>query len=201
MKITLEQFYKIFGKVNDAAVIVDELNEHFEIFKINTKQRIASFLSQVGHESGNFTARKENLNYSAKGLLAIFPKYFNATTAAQYERKPEKIANRVYADRMGNGNEASGDGYKFRGRGYIQLTGKNNYSSCGATLGKNLIDDPAYLETIEGAIASACWFWSHNKLNEVADKGSVAALTKRINGGTIGLEHRQELYNKAMAVL
>jgi putative chitinase len=201
MTITLEQFKQIFGEVKDAEEIVKQLNNILPTFDINTKDRIAAFIAQVGHESGNFKAKVENLNYSAKALLATFPKYFNAATADLYQRQPEKIANRVYANRMGNHDESSGDGWKYRGRGFLQLTGKNNYTACGADIGKDLGEDPSYLETTEGAITSACWFWKTNKLNDIADKKDIKALTKRINGGFIGLEHRTELYNKAQAVL
>jgi len=201
MTITLDQFKKIFGEVKDAEKIVEALNTILPTFDIDTPDRVAAFLAQAGHESGMFKYKVENLNYSAKALLATFPKYFNAATADLYQRQPEKIANRVYANRMGNRDESSGDGFKYRGRGYIQLTGKNNYTACGTDIGKDLVSDPSYLETIEGAVVSACWFWKTNKLNEWADKKDIKTLTKRINGGFIGLEHRTELYTKAQAAL
>ncbi len=201
MTITQEQFKAIFGVVKDAEEIVKQLNAILPTHGINTKARIAAFLAQAGHESGHFKARVENLNYSAKALLSVFPKYFDAERAAEYQRKPEKIASRVYANRMGNGDEASKDGWKYRGRGYIQLTGKDNYTRCGKDLGVDLLATPEYLETIEGAIKSACWYWTTNKLNQYADSGDIKALTKRINGGYNGLEDRVSLYKKATAAL
>ena len=197
MIITTALFTQIFGANKDAQAIVDALNEVLPTFGINTTDRIAAFLAQAGHESAKFTAKVENLNYSQSALLSVFGKYFNATTSAQYARQPQKIANRVYANRMGNGNEASGDGYKYRGRGYIQLTGKNNYTQCSADLninGVDLVAHPEYLETIRGAVLSACWFWNKNNLNALADKHDIVGLTKRINGGTLGLADRQDLY-------
>lgn len=203
MNITLEQFKKIFGEVKDAEQIVKSLNDILPTFEIDTKDRVAAFLAQAGHESGNFKAKVENLNYSAKALLATFPKYFNAAQADLYQRQPEKIANRVYANRMGNRDEASGDGFKYRGRGYIMCTGKNNYAVCSQALygDDRLLNQPELLESIDGAIRSALWFWSANKLNGIADKKDMLLLTKRINGGTIGLPHRMELYEKCQSVL
>jgi putative chitinase len=174
----------------------------FEKYEINTKERVAGFLAQCGHESLDFTVLKENLNYGAKGLRGTFGKYFpDDATAAKYERKPEMIANRVYASRMGNGNEASGDGYKFRGRGAIQLTGCSNYTAFAKDVGKTIDETIVYLETLEGAIESACWFWKKNGLNEIADKKDITLMTKRINGGTIGLEDRKKHWEKNLQVL
>lgn len=202
MKINVDQFKKIFGEVKNADAIVAAMNEIFPKFEINTKDRMAAFLAQAGHESGGFRLCVENLNYSAKALVAVFGKYFpTMQAAALYERKPEKIANKVYGNRMGNGDEASGDGFRFRGRGYIQLTGKNNYVACGKDLGLDLVKDPSYLETIEGALMSACWFWRKNALNAIADKKDMNTLTRRINGGLNGLDDRLKYYNKAIAVL
>ena len=142
------------------------------------------------------------MNYGAKGLRGTFKKYFpDDATAAKYERKPEMIANRVYASRMGNGNEASGDGYKFRGRGAIQLTGCANYTAFAKDVGKTIDETIVYLETLEGAIESACWFWKKNGLNEIADKKDITLMTKRINGGTIGLEDRKKHWEKNLQVL
>lgn len=164
--------------------------------------RQASFLAQTAHESAEFTAVKENLNYSAKALRAVFGKYFpNDELAEQYARQPEKIANRVYASRMGNGDEASGDGWKFRGRGLIQLTGKNNYESCGNDLMINLIDGPEWLESPQGAVSSALWYWNKNNLNSYADVEDIRGMTKRINGGYHGLDDRIAKYNKAKEIL
>lgn len=170
-------------------------------YGIDTPQRIAGFLSQVGHESNNFTVIKENLNYSAEGLLKTFPKYFDAISAAECQKMPVAIANKVYANRMGNGDERSGDGFRYRGRGLIQLTGKTNYEQFALACGKSLIDTIAYLETKEGAAHSACWYWAQNKLNDFADIGDNLAMCKKINGGTNGLSERHKLYDKYKAVL
>ena len=184
---------------------LDALNEILPEYEINTPQRIAAFIAQCAHESGGFKALKENLNYRAVTLRKIFPKYFpNDEIANQYANLPNKqeaIANRVYANRMGNGDEASGDGYRYCGRGLIQLTGKENYSWFAASLEMPVEDVPEYLQTFEGAVQSACWFWESNNLNQWADKGDILTLTKRINGGTIGLEDRIKHYNHALHVL
>ncbi len=169
-------------------------------FNINTPLRLAHFLAQCGHESGGFRATQENLNYSAKGLLGIFKKYFpSVALAQQYERKPELIASRVYASRMGNGNEASREGYKFRGRGYIQLTGKENYTAFGKAIGEDLTINPDKVAS-QYALLSAAWFFSKNGLNKIADEGSsdtvVTKITKRVNGGTIGLADRQKHFRE-----
>ena len=174
-------------------------------YDINTPQRIAAFVAQCAHESGGFTALKENLNYKAVTLRKIFPKYFPddaiANHYASLPNKQEAIANKVYASRMGNGDEASGDGYRYCGRGLIQLTGKNNYQSFADSLEMNVEDVPEYLATFEGAAQSACWFWESNNLNQWADKGDILTLTKRINGGTIGLDDRIKHYQHALHVL
>lgn len=171
--------------------------EYYDMFE--NPKRVAGFLAQVAHESGGFTAVKENLNYSAKGLMGTFKKYFpTEDLAKQYERKPEKIANRVYANRMNNGDEASGDGYRFCGRGLIQLTGRANYTKFAADLGMSIEDTVAYLETPNGAVASAGWFWDNNNLNQYCDRDDFVTLTKRINGGTIGLADRQHHYHIAL---
>lgn len=171
-------------------------------YDIDTVDRVAAFLAQCGHESLDFTVLRENLNYSAKGLRATFKRYFkDDATALKYERKPEMIANRVYANRMGNGDEASGDGWKYRGRGAIQLTGKENYSNFAKSIEKPIEETIQYLETLEGALESACWFWKRNGLNEIADKKDIVLMTKRINGGTIGLEDRRKHYEHNLKVL
>ena len=185
---------------------IDALYEAFSTvlpkYEITSVERVAAFLAQCGHESADFTVLKENLNYSAEGLSKVFPKRFPTVAAAQpYNRNPEKIANKIYADRMGNGPEASGEGYKFRGRGAIQLTGKENYSKFAASVDKSLDEAVAYCETLEGAIESACWFWSTNKLNALADATDIVALTKRINGGTIGLEDRKHHFENNLITL
>ena len=172
-------------------------------FSINTPLRLAHFLAQCGHESGGFKATQENLNYSAKGLMGIFKKYFPTESLAnQYARQPQKIASRVYANRMGNGNEAGGEGYKFRGRGYIQLTGKENYTAFGKSIGEDIPANPDVVAS-KYALLSAAWFFSKNKLHIMADNGAtdavVTSITKRVNGGTIGLSdrilHFKEYYN------
>jgi len=180
---------KLKGHVPDA--VIAQIPDTAARFGITTPLRLAHFLAQCGHESGGFKAVRENLNYSAKGLMGIFKKYFpTATLATAYERQPEKIANRVYASRMGNGAETSGDGYKFRGRGYIQLTGKENYTKFDATVPENIVNDPDLVAT-KYPLASAAFFFNSNKLWSICDKGAtpevVTAVTKRVNGGTIGL--------------
>ena len=170
-------------------------------YEITTPQRVAAFLAQCAHESGGFVFLKENLNYKAASLRRVFPKYFtDDATAAQYAGKGEMIANRVYANRMGNGDEASGDGFRYCGRGLIQLTGKNNYTFFAGSLDIPVEEASEYLQTFEGAVQSACFFWESNKLNQWADAGDILTLTKRINGGTIGLEDRQKHYNHALHI-
>ena len=180
------------GHIPDAviAMIPDTASK----FGINTPLRLAHFLAQCGHESGGFRATQENLNYSAKGLMGIFKKYFpTSALAAQYERQPAKIAARVYGGRMGNGSEASGEGYKFRGRGYIQLTGKENYTAFGKSIGEDILSNPDVVSS-KYALLSAAWFFSKNGLHKMADSGAsdavVTQITKRVNGGTIGLPDR-----------
>lgn len=185
------------------AQYVDPLNQVMEYYDMfANKQRAAAFLAQTAHESGGFNFVKENLNYSADGLQKIFKKYFpDAAIAQQYARQPEKIANRVYANRMGNGPEESGDGYRFCGRGLIQLTGRNNYERFAADLGVTIEECVAYMETVDGACASAGWFWDNNNLNQYCDSGDFVTLTKRINGGTIGLQDRQHHYELMLQIL
>jgi putative chitinase len=183
---------KLKGHIPDAVIAM--IPDTAAKFGINTPLRLAHFLAQCGHESGGFRATQENLNYSAKGLMGIFKKYFpNASLAAQYERKPAKIAARVYGGRMGNGNEASGEGYKFRGRGYIQLTGKENYTAFGKSIGEDILSNPDVVSS-KYALLSAAWFFSKNGLHKMADSGAsdavVTQITKRVNGGTIGLPDR-----------
>jgi putative chitinase len=171
-------------------------------YQINTPERVAAFVAQCAHESGGFRALKENLNYRAVTLRKVFPKYFTTDEmAAQYANKQEAIANRVYANRMGNGSEASGDGFRYCGRGLIQLTGKENYSWFAASLEMSVEEVPEYLATFEGAVQSACWFWESTGLNKEADAGDIKTMTKKINGGFIGLEDRIKHYNHALHVL
>jgi putative chitinase len=189
-KATLEQYV---DAINDVA-------KHYNMFE--NPRRVAAFIAQIAHESGGFNFVRENLNYGAKGLMTTFKKYFpDEETAKRYERKPEMIANRVYANRMGNGDEASGDGFKFRGRGLIQLAGKNNYTAYAKAIGKPIDEAVAYLETPAGAVSSAGWFWDTNRLNRFCDSDDFVTLTKRINGGTIGLADRKHHYELALKYL
>jgi putative chitinase len=208
--LTKELLIQIFPQAAKTTIGLDDLvwqlqvalNSLIDDFGHNSLYRQAAFLAQTGHESASFTAVRENLNYSADGLRKIFSKYFPTDElAAQYARQPEKIANRVYANRMGNGNEASGEGWKFRGRGLIQLTGKNNYVACGADIGKDLVSDPSWLESPEGAVKSALWYWNKNSLNTYADVEDIRGMTKRINGGYNGLDERIAYYEKAKKAL
>lgn len=170
-------------------------------YDINTIPRVSAFLAQTAHESGSYKFLKENLNYRAVTLRKVFPKYFPTDELAnKYAQKPEMIANRVYGGRMGNGPESSGDGYRYCGRGLIQLTGKSNYVKFAESIETPLEEIPEYLATFEGAIQSACWFWEENNLNQWADKGDILTLTKRINGGTIGLNDRIKHYEHAKHV-
>ena len=170
-------------------------------YKIDTPERIAGFLAQCGHESNNFTVLEENLHYRAETLDKIFPKYFvkAGRKAADYAKQPEKIANIVYGGRMGN--TQPGDGYLFRGRGVIQLTGRDNYTNFGKTLNKSAEEVASYVTSKEGAIESACWYWNSRNINKAADASDIVAMTKLINGGTIGLEDRKKHYEHALAVL
>jgi len=192
---------KLKGHIPDA--VIAQIPDTAAKFGINTPLRLAHFLAQCGHESGGFRAVQENLNYSAKGLNGIFRKYFpTEASAAAYARNPAKIAAKVYGGRMGNGAEATGEGYKFRGRGYIQLTGKDNYKAFGAAIGEDMTASPDKVAT-HYPLLSAAWFFSKNGLHKLADGGAtdavVTQITKRVNGGTIGLpdriKHFKEYYN------
>ena len=208
--ITLAQFKKFAPNTKYAQQWYDTLfgsqtelggKSLLDEYQINTPKRVASFLAQCGHESGGFVFISENLNYSASGLMRVFPKYFpNQDIANAYAKNPQKIANRVYASRMGNGDEASGDGYAYRGRGILQLTGKDNYFWFAASLEITPQQAAEYLETFEGAAQSACWFWETNKLNALADANDFVTMTKRINGGTIGLKDREHHYEIALGM-
>ena len=200
--ITKEQLQTFFENTNENIInsFVDPLNKAMEHFEINTINRIAMFIAQVGHESAGLTATKENLNYKAATLSKVFPKYFRDKNTEEYAHNPEKIANLVYSNRMGNGDEDSGDGYKYRGRGLIQLTGHDNYKNFADKMGMDIDEAVSYLETPEGAAMSAAWFWNSRHLNSVADDGDVVKATKLINGGTIGLEERTALYEEALKV-
>lgn len=194
-----EHLSEIIGKNPYLDYWYNALCEILPVYEINTPERVAAFVAQCAHESGGFKFLKENLNYRAESLMKTFPKYFSdMSTAKAYEKQPEKIANRVYSNRMGNGDEASGDGFRYLGRGLIQLTGKNNYTIFAASIDTPLEEIPEYLQTFEGAVQSACWFWEQNNLNQWADKKDILTLTKRINGGTIGLADREKHYKHAL---
>jgi putative chitinase len=205
MELTLEQLKQLLPKNPYVLQWHGALSQLLPDYEINTPQRIAAFVAQCAHESAEFTALKENLNYRAVTLRKMFSKYFPTDALAEeYANKPNKqaaIANRIYANRMGNGDEASGDGFRYCGRGLIQLTGKENYSWFAASLDISVEEASEYLQTFEGAAQSACWFWETNNLNQWADKGDILTLTKRINGGTIGLADREKHYNHALHVL
>jgi putative chitinase len=205
MELTLDQLKQLLPKNKYVEHWHGALAQLFPDYEINTPQRMAAFIAQCAHESANFAILEENLNYRWQTLRKIFPKYFPTDALAQeYASKPNKaqaIANKVYANRMGNGPEESGDGWKYRGRGLIQLTGRQNYSWFAASLEISPEEASEYLGTFEGAAQSACWFWETNNLNQWADKGDILTLTKRINGGTIGLEDRKKHYAHALHVL
>ena len=194
---------KLKGHLPDA--VIAQLPDTISKFELNTPLRLAHFLAQAGHESGGFKLVNENLNYGAKGLLGIFKKYFpTEAKAKEYERKPEKIANLVYGSRMGNGAEITGEGYKFRGRGYIQLTGKDNYKAFDAVVTESIVDNPGLVAT-KYPLLSAAWFFHKNGLHKIADKGAtdavVTEVTKRVNGGTIGLPDRLKHFKEYYALL
>lgn len=204
--ITGAQFRQLFPRAQDPDSWAESMNNVFPTYEINTPRRVAAFLAQCGHESGGWTTFEENLNYSAKGLNGIFKKYFPTLESAQpYERKPQMIANKVYGGRMGNGPESSGDGWKYRGRGPIQLTGKDNYRAFAKEMfedWENLFENPDWVTSDRDfALMSAIWFWNKNKLNVQADSGDIKLMTKKINGGYIGLEDRIHHYEEAIHLL
>jgi putative chitinase len=206
--ITLEQFSAMIPKNKDPESWYEAATELFEAYEINTPNRIAGFMAQCAHESLDFTRLEENLNYSEKALNGVFGRYFGEgkRDAAEYARNPEKIANYVYQDefrskRGAMGNVNDGDGWRFRGRGIKQLTGRNNYTAFGKTVGMSAEEAAEYVATPKGAIESACWFWKTNKLENWADKGDNVGLTKKINGGTIGLDDRNRRWEEALAIL
>jgi putative chitinase len=187
--------------------LVDPFNETFERFGIVTPAQQASWIGQCGHECGNFRIMEENLNYRAPTLLKLFPQNpkrvwgFTPESAAAYEKQPQKIANRIYGNRMGNRDEASGDGFRFRGSGFLQLTGMNNFYHAGQALGVDFIMQPELVRTPMYAAQTAGWFWQTHRLNQYADSGDILTMTKRINGGTIGLEDRKKHIEHALHVL
>ena len=200
MAISQEQLQQILPGNPYLDHWTEALNKILPDYDINTPQRVAAFLAQTAHESGGYTALHENLNYKAESLCKVWPRYFNAGNASQYAHNPEMIANRAYANRMGNGDEASGDGWRYCGRGLLQLTGKSNYQAFADSVGMAVEDAPAFLQTFEGAIQSACWFWESNNLNQYADSNDILTMTKRINGGTLGLEDRTKHYEHALHI-
>ena len=199
---TLAKFKEcVGGNPPNAEHWYEALCEILPDYDINTVPRVAAFLAQTAHESGGYRAIKENLNYKAESLCRVWPRYFNSSNAAQYAHNQQAIANRAYANRMGNGDEASGDGWKFCGRGLIQLTGKDNYRRYAESLEISLDEASEHLTTFEGCVQSAAWFWEANNLNQYADSGDILTMTKRINGGTLGLADRQKHYTHAIHVL
>ena len=202
MQLTVSQLKQMVPGITHAEHWIEAFDQLLPDYEINTPKRIAAFIAQCAHESGGFKFLKENLNYKAESLMKTFPKYFSdKDTANAYAKQPVKIANRVYANRMGNGDEASGDGYRYCGRGLIQLTGKTNYDWFAASLEISSSEASEYLETFEGAAQSACWFWENNNLNVEADAGDIKKMTKKINGGYIGLDDRIEHYEHALTIL
>jgi putative chitinase len=177
------------------------LNVTFQRFDISSPLRQAAFIGQCAHECGNFKLLEENLNYRAETLMKLWPKRFNASNVNDYARNPKKIANMVYANRMGNRDEASGDGYRFRGRGCIQLTGHANYFHAGQACGEDFVMQPELVATPMYAAMTAGWFWDTHKINQYADSQDIVGMTKKINGGTIGLEDRRDRIEKALQVL
>lgn len=201
MILTLSQLEKILQGNKSYGKWLDALNNILPKYEINTLPRITMFLAQTCHESNRYTVLRENLNYSSDGLLKIFPKYFNKALADLYQRQPQKIANRVYANRMGNGPETSGDGYKFRGIGILQYTGKENIQKFAEYTNKSIDEVLDYMLTPEGSVEAACLFWKTRALNLLSDKEDIVSVTKKINGGTIGLEHRKEEYLRIKNIL
>ena len=199
---TQAKFETIIGKNPYADHWFEALCEILPDYDINTVPRVAAFLAQTAHESGGYRAIKENLNYKAESLMRVWPRYFpDMATASRYAHNQEAIANRAYANRMGNGPEESGDGWNFCGRGLIQLTGKSHYQRYAESLEISLDEASEHLTTFEGCVQSAAWFWEANNLNQYADNGDILTMTKRINGGTLGLEDRQKHYQHALHVL
>jgi putative chitinase len=204
MVLTLDQLRQFLPRNKYVEHWHSALSQLLPDYDIDTPRRIASFLAQCSHESAGFTALKENLNYKPTTLLKLFGKYFTPELAAVYCAKPnrqEAIANRIYASRMGNGDEASGDGFKFSGKGLIQLTGKDNYTRFAQSLEITTEDAADYMQTFQGACQSACFFWETTNLNMYAEAMDFETMTKRINGGVIGLEDRKKHYAEALHIL
>lgn len=190
------------AKQVDIDKFAEPLEKAMEKFEINTTKRQSAFLAQIAHESASLSRVEENLNYSVTGLITIFPRYFRTAADAEvYARKPQKIANRVYANRMGNGNEASGDGWRYRGKGPIQITGKDNHKVIGDALDYDFVAKPDDLLLPGAGAMSAAWFWKKNGLNELADAGNFEKITKRINGGLTGIEDRKQHWERIKKIL
>jgi putative chitinase len=189
----------IIRKTFPTAKLTDQDILNIEKIFSNNYKRLSGFFSQLGHESAGFSVMEENLNYSAKRLYEVFPKYFpNIESAKDYAYNPIKIANKIYSNRMGNGSELSGDGYNFRGRGFIQLTGKDNYSKCSKAINIDIVNNPDLLLQTNNALLSAIWYWDSRNCSQYCDAEDIVGLTKAINGGTNGLQHRIELFNTLM---
>lgn len=202
MELTLEQLKQSVPNCEHPERFLPHLNHYMINEGIITPPRKAHFLSQVAHESGDLNRLTENLNYSATALLNTFRKYFaDRETAEKYARRPIDIANRVYANRMGNGPESSGDGWRYRGAGLIQLTGKNNHKAFADASGKPLAAIGDYLRSYEGAVHSAVWFWTQNGLNKLADQNDIMGITRRINGGYNGLQDRTDKFRRIIQIL
>jgi len=203
MTLTKEKIILILHGNPEADAWADAAMEILPKYEITTPNRIAGFFAQCGHESAGFKVLEENLHYRAETLDKVFPKYFKnaGRNAADYAKQPEKIANVVYASRMGNGDTASGDGYRFRGRGVIQLTGRDNYTAFGLSVGMTADKVIDYVTTKKGALESACWYWSSRGINAACDANDIVRMTKLINGGTIGLDDRTKHYMDALAIL
>lgn len=203
MQLTIQQLSQILKTNPNPAIWLDQLNTVLPQWHIDTPRRVAMFLAQYAHESCDFVHLQENLNYGAAGLLATFPHYFDEASAAQYAHHPEMIANRVYSNRMGNGDEKSGEGYKYRGRGICQLTGKANYHTYSDSVygDDRVVDNPDLLLLPHDALLVGCWYWGSRNLNPLADVGDNITVTKKINGGTLGLDQRTARYNEALKVL
>jgi putative chitinase len=203
--LTLSQLKQLLPKNQHVSYWHHALEQLLPDYEINTPRRMAAFIAQCSHESAQFTVLKENLNYKPMSLRKLFPKYFDTDELAQqYCSKPNKqaaIANRIYANRMGNGDESSGDGYRFSGRGLIQLTGRATWQEFADSIETSLTDLDEYMQTFQGACQSACFFWESRKLNQWADAGDLITLTKKINGGVIGLEDRKKHYEHALHIL
>lgn len=207
--ISLEQLKQILPNNDSVGSLLPYLNDTLHKYNINTPLRISHFLAQVMHESANLSATKENLNYSKEGLLKTFSRYFNNTTAGMYARQPEKIASKVYANRMGNGNEVSQDGWKYRGQGYLQLTGKDNYKALSKELGVDFVEHPELLQTPQYAFMSAGSYWNKTNLNKYADMNKIDSISDLINlghltaktGDAIGYSDRVDKFNKIYKIL